>query len=171
MPVEKVAIFATSDIRSSDGRGEPVGITSLEGDEIRSTGALEKALSDGYDIYVVTTRSKLLEGDMWWVMKVNPRQIYMAPPVSTDLTGDEREIAYQKAHLNPYKRLHMHLGHDYPLEKDPRGKGERDASYQVGRANLKSLGYKLGQDIADEIRREAWAQKQIERKKEGTKID
>ncbi|MFA5947332.1 MAG: hypothetical protein WC813_04950 [Patescibacteria group bacterium] len=51
----------------------------------QSTGRLERAIAEGYEVFITTTRTKLVEIDDWWRKLVPDDHIFLANPQGEDL--------------------------------------------------------------------------------------
>jgi len=133
------AVFTTSDIQRFKGTS----------DELESTGKLEKAISQGYEVFVITTRTRFKpEIDSWWQNQVSN--------VYTGYTGNG---ATDSGMIETYKRFYrdQHIDIDqivigkrgcdtkemseyhekFPLE-------DRWTSYEN---ELRYFGFKTGKDF------------------------
>jgi len=108
----KIAIFSTSEIFRHwyPNIGLPIisKVTRKDGRVVTfaSTGSLEKAMKNGYKIYVVSTRESLSEEDTWWRKLVNKNRIFLADKQKKDEFTEN----------SGWIRLFAKLGLDYPLE-------------------------------------------------------
>lgn len=92
-----------------------------------SWGKLEKALAEGYHVYVVTTHSRLCNHDMWWRNLVGNDNIFLAKKLERT-TCEWRDFIHNILNL-PTKPAF--LGQSWMDLKD----------------DLKNYGIKLGQDF------------------------
>lgn len=166
MSLEKIAVFSTSDIVAgvyTQALGEEAerhlrinrrkfGAHKYEDATITSfsTGLLEKAIDEGYKVYVVSTREKLHECDDWWAAILPSEQIYLSdPPPSMErwlLSNPPDEEEYNDVE-NRHKgyawhKLYQHLDLDYP--KGYRGE---PAFWTEARWKLHDMGAKLGHEF------------------------
>jgi hypothetical protein len=134
---EKTVIFTTSDIvdvqyneiaenrAASDLRYEGVET----GVKFYTTGKLEKALSEGYEVWVVTSRDKLSNHDKWWV----------------ELLGEERVIMAPACHARDWRAIVA--WEDFVVYKLCENLPKNIVGWPDFFPALKKMGYKLGGDF------------------------
>jgi hypothetical protein len=96
--VERIVVFSTSDIQEY-----------TRNQTLESTGKLEKALSLGFTVYVVTTREKFSGTDEWWLAKVNRANVL----TSTRATEDDVYVN-SPGTIAPWVKLYTMLGIPVP---------------------------------------------------------
>jgi len=168
MSLKKIAVFSTSDIVAgvyTQALGEEAerhlrinrrkfGAHKYEDATITSfsTGLLEKALDDGYKVYVVSTREKLHACDDWWVALLSSEQIYLSvPPPSMEewmrsSPPDEEEYNdITEMHKgSAWHKLYTDLGLEYPHK--PHG---GPVFWTEARWGLNHMGVKLGHEFQE----------------------
>lgn len=117
---KKFAVFNTSEIQKFKGMS----------DELVSTGLLEKALEQGYAVFVVTTRNQFSDTDKWW------RKLVMRT-----YTGHTGNGMTDEGMISTWKRFYQDFNIDLNLLKV----GDRWMDYQD---NLSRFGIKRGIDFA-----------------------
>jgi hypothetical protein len=136
-----IAVFTTSEIFSTwqDRRKNLEHKGTFEGGhetvDIYSTGNLEKAVEQGYDVYVVSTRTKLGEHDEWWLSLVKRNNIFLV---------EKDENDHREALLRPWKILYKHLCIDFPT--DDEHFGWQSARYLLNEDYGVKLGYQFGHE-------------------------
>lgn len=131
MTPKKIAVFTTSEIQEPGAQNKQ-----------HSTGALERAMSEGYEVFVVSTRDTFGSHDTWWIEMVPADHVTHCRP----LREDEHESGLR---LNePWKALYERLGHDYP-HNFYQGRDCGDMFWTGARFHLTELGYKLGHSFRD----------------------
>lgn len=78
--MKRIVVFSTSDIQTLERNVPDNG-----GYTLKSTGMLERAKSLGFTVYVISTRSKLSDGDAWWFLLAD--RIYLSSTPSFDSWG------------------------------------------------------------------------------------
>lgn len=74
---KNIAIFSTSDIQRCYRNGENDNICSTNGDlTFYTTGKLENALNQGYNVIVITTRRGFQSHDTWWLDLVGRENVF-----------------------------------------------------------------------------------------------
>ncbi len=134
------AIFTTSEIQRISYSGE-VDF------EVTSTGALERALEQGFTVLVATTRSKLGSHDSWWIDLVGEDNVFVA--------GDDYDGDYDAGRAGPnagWRRLFQRLDEEWPTHtwEHPRT-GKTVTTWEhwtQARTVLVQRGYALGRDFA-----------------------
>jgi len=124
--MEKIAVLTTSEIFRSwyPKIGLPVMAEIETGDgrkaKFSSTGSIEKALEDGYAVYVVSTRSSLDTHDDWWTTLVNKDNIFLADAKYEGEFGEAWRYEDENVDKSNsgWKNLYEHLGHEYPTDED-----------------------------------------------------
>lgn len=143
---KKIAVFTTSDIFRTweDERNGPQR-AEFDGHPIFTTGNLERALAEGYDVWVVTTRTRedLSHHDAWWMKLVKSDQILTS-------MGRGGEGCNHPAILAPWQELFQRMS--LPWEEG------WNRNWQIARAALPTLGIALGRDFCRE--EERWAFRQ-----------
>lgn len=107
----KIAIFSTSEIQRHWHPSErlPVKSRVVRKDgriaKFASTGYLEKAIEENYEIYVASTRSSLYEHDEWWTGLVKNENVFLAREDEDSLVSENSSWVqlYHKLNL-PYPR-------------------------------------------------------------------
>lgn len=129
---KKIAVFMTLDILRAfgDPNTERPMATMNDGTPVYTNQWLERALSEGYEVWVVSTRAHLYSHDTWWRNLLPPDRILLAR---------EGHIAGPKCPniLAPWRMLYERL----ELPWDETWDDCRDA-----RNHLPRLGIKLGRD-------------------------
>lgn len=119
----KFAVFSTSEIQKFKGMTE----------ELISTGLLEKALKQGYKVFVVTTRNQFRDSsDKWWQDKVI--KVY---------TGYTNGGATDEGMISVWKQFYQDFGIDLNLLEI---KTDRWTDYHN---NLSRFGFKKGIDFCE----------------------
>jgi hypothetical protein len=67
-------VLTTSDIQKNHGSGV-----------YKSTGRLERAIAEGYEVFIASSRTKLVETDDWWAKLVPADHIFLADELENDL--------------------------------------------------------------------------------------
>lgn len=130
------AVFTTSDIQRFKGMS----------DDLESTGKLENAIKQGYEVFVITSRTRFFPKiDDWWMNQVSK--------VYTGYTGG---CATDKGMIETYKRFYR----DQNIDMTPRMIGpytREDSEFydkfpEEGRwtnyeNKLKHYGFKTGRDF------------------------
>lgn len=110
--MSNIVVLTTSDIFRVSNTGPPKGCKSEVKDEFDidgnifssySTGLFEKAIAEGKDIYVGSTRVKLLSGEKWWSEQIPSDHIFMR----RDLDEPSSEA---------WKRLFDAIGIEWPID-------------------------------------------------------
>ena len=115
---KRIVVFSTSDIQtyvSGDSRLNPT--TYVSGDsplnptppKFQSTGELERALSLGFTVYVVSTRNKLGDGDKWWFDQAF-RVLLATTPI-------DDTCVMTPGLLVPWLKLYEELGIPLPIKR------------------------------------------------------
>jgi hypothetical protein len=148
--LSNVAVLTTSDVqRWRDGTGH-------------TTGKLEYAISQGYDVYVVSTRDTVVpESDAWWMALVKPEHVFFA---------DEGTGRTEEGWTTGWKRLFKKLGIDWPtkcaecglvpeycleassLDGDVCGDGVAPGTWMDARESLKLIGVRTGNLVRREMK-------------------
>ena len=143
----KIAIFSTSEIQRHwyPVMGLPVKSEVVREDgrvaKFASTGCLEKAVKEGYRVYVASTRSSLHEHDKWWVKLVESGNIFLA-------REDEDNLASENS---SWVQLYHKLNLPYPKEEEDAESPEKCAylHWSYARNDLKTKhGMRLGSYFA-----------------------
>lgn len=92
-----IAVFTTSDIQYHSW-------PELFQAGLKSTGKLERAIAEGFTIYVVSTRTKLSETDAWWRVHVPDERIFLS---SENVDGG---YVNSPSTITPWERLYDVLG-------------------------------------------------------------
>lgn len=140
----KGIVFSTADIQSrhrSFPKQEPTSLFITPKDEVipyYTSDFLEKAIEQGYQVYVVSSRSILGPHDEWWIRLVGLQNIFLTPPPlappdppdvkrwseweeyekvldhwKTERADSHREL---KRYLKPWRRLFDRLGFKFPKD-------------------------------------------------------
>ncbi|MAP23893.1 MAG: hypothetical protein CL582_23425 [Alteromonadaceae bacterium] len=121
---DKIAIFSTSEIQRHwyPSMRLPVRSEIVRKDgriaKFASTGYLEKAIKEGYEVYVASTRSSLHEHDKWWTELVKSENIFLAREDKDNLVSEN----------SSWVQLYHKLDLPYPR----RGKGDDDEKPRKG---------------------------------------
>ncbi len=141
----KPAIFTTSEIQR--GRWSGSGLAALDF-EATSTGALERALEQGFTVLVVSSRSQLGLHDVWWIELVGEDNVFVAQD-PFEVEGDQKRAEAVNA---GWRRLFARLDEEWPTHTwtHPRtGKTETlQESWSQAQAALVDRGYARGRDFA-----------------------
>ena len=141
MSSELVAIFTTSEIQRVSYSG-PVDF------EATSTGALERALEQGFTVFVVTTRPRLGLHDIWWIDLVGEDSVFVAEDSYAVESDSERDAAVNAG----WRRLFERLDQPWPTHTwtHPRtGETVTTQEHWVqAQAALVDRGYARGRDFA-----------------------
>jgi len=137
---DKIAVFETSEIfeQAQEGQQQPTELelkTSVEDFDgtkwyIYSRGNLERALDDGYTVYVASTRHKLGDHDAWWVEMVGRENVFLA---------GEEDI--ERAICLGWYKVYEKLGLEWPVHH------ARPFWWTGAREALRDHGVKLGVDF------------------------
>ena len=117
---KRIVVFSTSDIQtyvSGDSRLNPT--TYVSGDsrlnptppKFQSTGELERALSLGFTVYVISTRHKLSETDKWWFDKAD--YVYLATSAMDSLCANSPAL------IAPWLKFFQELNISLPVKARP----------------------------------------------------
>ena len=98
--MERIVVFSTSDIQEYTRK-----------QTLESTGNLERALSLGFTVYVVTTREKFSGTDEWWLAKVNRDNVLTASRATEDDV-----YVNSPGTIAPWVKLYTMLGIPLPSE-------------------------------------------------------
>lgn len=123
---KKIAVFTTSEIQELNSHNVFV-----------DTGALQAALEQGYEVFVVSTREKFGPHDKWW------RELVPADHVTHCRPLQEGESDSMLRLNEPWKALYERLGHEYP-HNFYQGRDCGEAFWTGARFKLVELGYRLG---------------------------
>jgi hypothetical protein len=102
--MEKIAVLSTSDIQR---------VTDYDLMRIESTGKLERALEQGFTVYVGSTRTKTGDHDQWWIDLVGSNNVFLADDIRVHTCENHNELAN-----SGWLDLFTSLGFDWPLEGD-----------------------------------------------------
>lgn len=150
--MKEVAIFETSDIfivewnyTSKPTREETSGFAlkaSFEDSnglhKVYSTGGLERALEQGYKVYVASTRKRLFDHDAWWISLVGAGAVFLARPVR-QRSHEDRNAAISAGWMGAYREI----GIPWPMYED----GETPEFWTTARRLLIEHGVKIGADF------------------------
>lgn len=177
MEKSKIAVFGTSEIFKHwyPRIGLPIKaeIESSDGRTIKfvSTGSLEKALEEGYDVHVVSTRSSLGKHDDWWLELIDESKVLLADKkyegeYAENWGTDEHVDKANSAWINLYTLLDL----DYPPGTSFGNDVEEDilkyAHWTTARSELKSKHrIRLGTDFKVYTPRQKEFLAQMEKKK------
>ncbi len=75
----------------------------------KPTGLLERAIEEGYEVFITTTRTKLVETDDWWRKLVPDDHIFLTDPSVEDM---------QEQLSSGWKKCVTALGLSWPTEGD-----------------------------------------------------
>jgi len=100
MPQKKIAVFNTSHLYTDD-ESAPIVFSNPDGKTLRTSGCLERAIRDGYEVYVISTRSRASLADRWWLSMVKLGNVSF----SGYATGDARCPVYIAQYRTLYDRL------------------------------------------------------------------
>lgn len=83
---------------------------------VYSTGSLERALAEGHEIYVVSTRENLGEHDEWWITLLGGQdRVFLMPEEEFDPNDEgDREERRQKRYFLPYRALFAKVEIPFP---------------------------------------------------------
>lgn len=104
MPNRKIAVFTTADIHFQGEPGPGAVAVAYEGSHFYSTGGLESALAEGYEIYVMSSRAKLGTHDAWWLALVPAENVTVGA-----YTGGG---ANDEGLIEAWRELYRKFGHD-----------------------------------------------------------
>jgi len=143
MPETKKIVFETSDIFNYQGISDgPVKFeftdSSGKDQKLCSTMVLEWAIEEGYEVFVASTRSHLMDSDEWWTKLVPADHIFLSD-VPTDGKLVERDPS------SGWKRLFEHLGIAWPEEPH--------SHWVHARMELENHGITLAWRVRSDIRR------------------
>ncbi len=123
--LKNVAVFTPGEIQDYDPSKT----------KFSSRGALERALEDGFTIYVVSNRDALTHQDNWWRALIPPERVFHI---------DQQAELNSGLNLNaPWKKLYEALRLTYPRQINA-GKDCGDASWTAARLALTQHGCRLG---------------------------
>jgi hypothetical protein len=120
--MRNVAIFTVHDIQQSDARGDLV-----------STSALEKALEEGYEVFVVNAGENPHSLDRWWL------QLVQSDHVITSKNANPGVLEHNEL----WKTLYLRLGLRYPRTTS-QGRDCGDMPWPGAQHELQKHGYRLG---------------------------
>jgi hypothetical protein len=117
--MKKIAIFETSDIilvawnytakPTREQTSKLVLKTTFENangvHEVYSTGALERALEQGYKVYVASTRERLGDHDAWWISMVGADAVFLAQSPDPENYDETRNGGVSAGWMGVYKEL------------------------------------------------------------------
>jgi hypothetical protein len=104
---KRIVVFSTSDIQTWVSGPRGAMAPSLE-----STGELERALSLGFTVYVISTRHKLSETDKWWFDKAN--YVYLASSAMDSMCANSPAL------IAPWLKFFQELDIPIPAkQRDP----------------------------------------------------
>jgi len=134
----KLAVFTTTEIfrHSREPSDEEPRARGPNGYKCYTRGTLERALEEGYEVIVVTSRYELLECDNWWKALVPEGNIY--------LTSDDPEMEHNAKFNEPWKKLYERLGLQYPMNPYL---PTQPVFWPEAREQLKNHGIKRGIDF------------------------
>lgn len=96
--IRPIAVFTTSDIQRYNLHHPPSTLVS--------TGKLERAIVEGYECYVVSTRTRLSETDTWWRKHVPDDRIFLS---SVKEQKEDGGYANSLSTIKPWERLYAVL--------------------------------------------------------------
>lgn len=150
--MKKIAIFETSDIffihwnvtndlpapKSPAAHIFKASFEDSHGThKVYSTGALERALEQGYKVYVASTRTRMGDHDAWWISLVGEDAVFLAREPSPAHYHEDRNAAISAGWMGVYKEV----GIPWP-ERD----GEPEF-WTTARHMLSEHGVDLGADF------------------------
>jgi len=157
----RVAVLLTDDIytfRENLPGGEVKVVLPEGGGVLVSRGRLERALEEGYEVFVITTGRGFTDSDEWWRWLLPPEQVLRTPsrleaaeaanptpniPVDwASLHRGESDGAFSARLATPWLELFRCLGLVYPLRPD----GEPEF-WTAARAVLAEAGAVVGRDL------------------------
>jgi len=156
MPLN-VAIFTTTSIffvkheSPNSSRRYPWGEEKAQlpdGSIVYSHGRLEKALAEGYTVYVASTRRSLGAHDSWWVELVGVDNIFLAEELGDDNLSSS----------SGWRRLFSHLGLEWPVRNG------REVFWTTAMDRLQEFGFVDGQDTRFKSDRELEAEEKMQSK-------
>ena len=157
-----VAVFETSEIFGIAWNADSDGIPKrLHGKTAKATferpagkthqvysmGNLERAIEQGFKIYVASTREALGEHDAWWIELVGTDAIHLARRPDPEFYEEDRSAAAGAGWMSVYDAL------DLPW---PTLGGVTDgtpAFWTVAREKLSKHGIKIGRDFEPQEKR------------------
>jgi len=118
----RMAIFGTRDIsveRPTFPGQQPV--YEEIGYRTYSTGKLEQAIAEGYDVFIVSIRPVFGDHDRWWIELVDPERVFvnrglLAAFQGADLDGADMFDAWRRF----YRRMGLPWREDFTDLDDPR---------------------------------------------------
>jgi hypothetical protein len=97
----KLAILSTSEILRYENEPDARAIMGTWAKHGRTgtlytTGILEKSLSEGYTVLIVSSRTFLDESDQWWKDLVELDNIYLANDHPGEITNDDLNLPWKR---------------------------------------------------------------------------
>ena len=99
--MKKIAVLSTSDIQR---------VADYDLMRIESTGRLERALEQGFTVFVGSTRTKTGDHDQWWIDLVGSGNVFLA--------DDSLSENHDQLCNSGWRALFASLGFDWPLRGD-----------------------------------------------------
>ena len=153
---ENVAVLTTADIQSHLGGGPGLS----------TTGRLEFAVSRGFDVHVVSTRTVLVPStDAWWLALIKLENLFFA---------DDKDRYSDKGMSAGWRALFERLGIEWPMacadcsfspeyctevsrvDGEPCSGGLVPAHWMDGRDMLTKLGIRTGRVVRREMKASGW---------------
>lgn len=133
---QNLAVFTTSEIFTmfADAKNpqEPKAVLQ-DGTKVYSTGCLERALAVGFVVYVVTTRSKLMDHDKWWMKLVDSDRVFLTEE------GGMYDPRRDEIMMTPWRRLFEAVEIEFPEGKYH--------FWSALRAHIEDYGFVRGHDF------------------------
>lgn len=147
--MKKIVVFTTSDIQTCYREKNSTFLFEMYGEKWYSTGKFEKAISEKYEIYVISSRSQLGMHDIWWVEQI--------PKANIIIGGYDGRGATDKKFIETWREFYRMMGYNpdeiqlFPLtvlqENDMKFWGEYKETWMSYWHSLHRIGIATAKDI------------------------